>query len=75
MEQVRAELKDAKARIAKLEADADEYREMLRDRENALSMLREENEKRLYEIMELRGKVEVYEKVLACVQSFGGNSG
>lgn len=72
LELVKAELKDAKAHIAKLEADVDEYRQMLHDRENALSMFREENEKRLYEIMELRGKVGVYEKVLDCVKGFGG---
>ena len=72
LETARAELKDAKARISKLEADADEYRQLLHDRENALSMYREESEKRLYEIMNLRGKVEVFEKVLACVKAFSG---
>lgn len=59
------ELEQAQARIAELE-------EKLKDRDNAVSMYREESEKRFYEIMELRGKVEAYEKVLACVRSFGG---
>lgn len=62
------ELAKANARIAELE-------EKLRDRETALSMCREESEKRLYEIMNLRGKVEVFEKVLACVKAFSGGEG
>lgn len=57
----------ANARIAELE-------EKLRDRETALSMRREESEKRLYEIMNLRGKVEAFEKCLACVKAFGGDA-
>lgn len=59
------ELAKANARIAELE-------EKLRDRETALSMSREECDKRYMEICGLRGKVEVYEKVLACVKAFGG---
>lgn len=61
------ELTKANARIAEL-------KEKLRDRETALSMRREESEKRLYEIMNLRGKVEVFEEVLACVKAFGGGA-
>lgn len=72
----RGEMKDklskARDRIAKLEADVNEYGELLRDRETALSMYREESEKRLYELMELRGKVAAYEKAIDCVRAFGG---
>lgn len=45
------------ARIVELE-------ELLRDRETALSMCRVESEKRLHEIMELRGKVAEYENAM-----------
>ena len=48
-----------------------ELTEQVKDRENTITMYKEESEKRLYEVMELRGKVAAYERVIACVQSFG----